>query len=396
MALSKSIHLEKEEMIKKGSYFTPKEIVKIARSWLECVIGSEDFVVDFGVGYGAFISEFLELTNNCIATDLDQEALRVVKREFPQVMTFEENSLVDIGRHKYGIPIESKLIVIGNPPYNDLTSQYKKGEKGIVLADKSVQARDLGISFMKMYAQLEPEYICILHPLSYLIKRANFKSLDYFANWYALSKAIIFSSKKFENIEKGTSEFPVVLALYERKLGGMRDFQSIENFEFGILHSNRTFSLRHFLSVDNWLKKYPSKDKDDEDLQFYTLRDINALKRNRTFLVGQCNNGVKVDIPNLYKYAWLDYFKCNFAPEDTYIYGNLSPLYSKKLDLTEFQKLLISYILAKNTTVYDYYNNKGLLPQVMEHYKLDKPLQSWDRLYEIMNEIMMNPYLGPQ
>ena len=170
LTLSKIEHLSKEDIIKNGSIFTPQHIVKIAEKWLSDKINDNDFIIDFGVGYGAFISEFLNYSNNLIATDIDESSIKLVSSLFPKVKVILENSLINISRSKYGINESDTIIIIGNPPYNDLTSQYKKGQKGNLEIDDSIRARDLGISFLKMYALLQPEYICILHPLSYLIK----------------------------------------------------------------------------------------------------------------------------------------------------------------------------------------------------------------------------------
>lgn len=35
--------------------------------------------------------------------------------------------------------------------------------------------QDLGRAFLKAYATLQPDYICLLHPLAYLTKASNTK-----------------------------------------------------------------------------------------------------------------------------------------------------------------------------------------------------------------------------
>ena len=388
MTLSKIIHLNKTDIIKNGSIFTPDKIVEIARNWTQKYISKTDFIIDFGVGYGSFISKFVDLSNNCIATDIDSQSTELVRELFPTVRTILENSLVNINRAKYGISEESKLVIIGNPPYNDFTSQYKKGEKGAIFQDPVVKSRDLGISFLKMYSILKPNYICVLHPLSYLIKKTNFNSLGSFKNHYRLIRGLVFSSKTFESIKKSNMEFPVVLSLYQASNKGMTEFAFIEKFPFEIIDSNQTFSLVNFNTIDGWLNKYPSNNKTAGDLLFYTIRDINALKRNRTFLKGKVTNGVKVDITNLYKYAWLDYFKFYFKTNNDYLFGNLSPLYDPTLDSSEIKRELISYIVNNNIVVKNHFSSNELMNKIKEHYKINDFVYQFPLLEELIKKLI--------
>lgn len=369
--LSKNTHLNKEEIIKSGSFFTPPHIVNIARSWLDKHINKDDVVIDFGAGYGAFISRFNTLSNKCIATDSDQTSISFLYNNIPNIKTFLENSLIKISRQKYGLTKHDRIFIIGNPPYNNTTSLYQKGKKGSIEMDSLVHSKDLGIAFLKMYSLLQPEYICVLHPFSYLIKKTNFNSLKFFRNNYILEKGLIFSSYEFENIKKSSSEFPVCLALYKRKLKTNMTYDNIQNFSFAILNNNQKFCLNNFSFIDKWVRKYPNKKtKKPSDLQFYTLRDINALKRNKTFLVGDVSNGITVNLATLYKYAWLDYFKHNFKPSNYFLYSNLSPLYSKQLDKSEVKKSLISYIYNNNTTVKTYIDTNNLAAQILNYYEM--------------------------
>ncbi|MGI6674883.1 MAG: hypothetical protein ACOX26_00125 [Bacilli bacterium] len=387
MVTSKIQHLTREEIIKNGSIFTPEHIVAISKLWLSSYIKENDYVIDFGVGYGAFISSFLDLSENCIATDVDEKSIQLVNEHFPQVKTFLENSLIDVTRKKYGIPDDAKLIIIGNPPYNDVTSQYKKGQKGSFEMEDNLKSRDLGISFLKMYSLLNPDIICVLHPLSYLIKKTNFNSLSFFKDKYKLKRGIVFSSKEFESIKKTNTEFPVVLAFYEKNYSEKFEYEDIENFEFEILDNNKLFKLKKYDTIDKKVRKYPTKNKSNKDLQFYTMRDINALKRNRTFLTGKCNNGVKVELEDLYKYAWIDYFKNHFNHSLHYLFGNLSPLYDEIIESSVVKKELISYILNTNDVVLDYYKSKNMITTVKDYYKIENLLISYPKLNKIIDKI---------
>ncbi len=355
MKLSVNTHLSREDIIKNGSIFTPDYIVQLVINQLKGRLTNDSVIIDFGAGYGAFCSAFLKLPHQkIIATDCDEKSIAFIKQEHQGIEVVLENSLKDISGTKY-CDNDSDLVVVGNPPYNDVTSQYKKGQKGSFEMDDDVLARNLGISFLKMYDKINAKYICVLHPLSYLCKKNNFNSLGEFNNHYRLVSGILFSSKHFESIKKTNAEFPVVAALYERSKDRMA-FDYILNFKFDVYETDKKYILSSFNTIDGVVGKYPTKDKKDTDLQFYTLRDINALKRNTTFLVGHCNNGVKVSKDNLYYYAWLDLFKNNFdAGEYQYLFGNLSPLLTIRINNPDFQDQLVAYILNENDIVRDYY-----------------------------------------
>lgn len=360
MSLSKNTHLTSSEMIKKGSFFTPEHISSLVFNYVKPILKDDDVIVDFGAGYGAFELAFQSVTNQIITTDIDETSLIELKKTFPSIHTIFENSLINIDRKKYCTENQN-LISIGNPPYNDTTSIYKKGEKGENHCDPVLKARDLGISFLKLYAELQSAYVCVLHPLAYLIKKSNFKSLGQFKDNYKLTKATIFSSLEFESIKKGNSAFPVVAAFYERTENGM-DFDYISNFSFDILNSSSKFRLNDYDTIDGKIPKYPDKENYYyEGLQFYTLRDINALKRNATFIDGFCANGIKVTLENLYQYAWLEYFKATFNPvENGYIFGNLSPLYDKAIETTEKKKELIRYVWDNKPIIQKYFTYETL------------------------------------
>ena len=184
--LSINTHLSKEDIIKNGSIFTPDYIVDLIVNQIKDKLNDNSVVIDFGAGYGAFCSAFLNLPHKrIIATDCDKTSIDFIKQEHQGVETILENSLLNINRNKYGED-NDELVVIGNPPYNDVTSQYQKGKKGSFDMDKDVSARDLGISFLKMYEKINAKYICVLHPLSYLCKKNNFKSLEAFKDHYKL------------------------------------------------------------------------------------------------------------------------------------------------------------------------------------------------------------------
>ena len=224
-------HLDGAERINLGSFYTPKKYVSLVGEWLvRYGLSSGRAVLDSSCGYGAFFELRESLPGNrYLGNDTDEVALRTVQRFFPEVETFCENALFDVSRKKFGVRNGESLVVVGNPPYNDVTSQINRGVKRSELpVDADLKSRDLGISFLKSYDKLEADYAAILHPLSYLIKKANFKAVGAFFENYSLLEHIVFDSREFAGTSK-TSGFPVVVALYGRTPGRGIRFDDVWN-----------------------------------------------------------------------------------------------------------------------------------------------------------------------
>ena len=71
----------------------------------------------------------------------------VLKNVRADVFKIETNLLQNVLRSKFGIEENQKLIIIGNPPYNNKTLIIKNGVKSLFAIDKNLSHRDLGISF---------------------------------------------------------------------------------------------------------------------------------------------------------------------------------------------------------------------------------------------------------
>ncbi|WP_156935937.1 hypothetical protein [Mycoplasmopsis primatum] len=119
------------------------------------------------------------------------------------------------------------------------------------------------------------------------------------------------------------------------------------------------FRLLDIKTIDQEVNKYPKKGSNN-GLQFYTIRDINALMRNASFIEGNTTNGVSVSSDNIYQYGWLLYFKNNFKPSNNeYLYGNLSPLYPENIT-SEFKNTAAFYAFNNNLLVRKYYSRKTI------------------------------------
>ena len=304
-------HLEYKDRVNLGSYYTPPKIVEMAWELIKSYIDSETTIIDSACGYGDFLKNYGQsLTIGC---DVDEDAIDIAIKNTDKVKYYRTNSLSNVSREKFGIPQQTKrLIVVGNPPYNDKTSLIRKKIKHVDFdVDEDITSRDLGISFLRSYNKLEADFICILHPLSYLIKQTNFKQLKDFAANYKLVDGILISSGEFPESAKHTP-FPIIIGFYQRDNKGM-EYDYIRSFPFRIVDGTR-FCLSDFDYITSYIRKYPSKKHQplsDDSLFFWTMRDINALKRNRTFVKNYSNNTIVLDKRKLDYYAYVDVFKRN-------------------------------------------------------------------------------------
>ena len=350
-------HLAYESRVNLGSYYTPAEIVDIAWEMIAPYVNSQTTVIDSACGYGDFLKDCGQAIT--IGCDIDETAIEVAQKHNDEVQFFQTNALCNVLRAKFSIPHQSHLIVVGNPPYNDKTSLIRHNIKDVNFdIDEDIACRDLGISFLRSYNKLEADVICVLHPLSYLIKPTNFRFLKEFTTNYRLIDGLLISSWVFPESAKHTP-FPIVLALYRRDTQGM-EYSFIRSFRFRIADKdNKTraapikpergamsiedFCLADFDYISNYIDKYPKKknrptdvdgdsyrSKNDDLLFFWTMRDINALKRNRTFVESYSANTIVLDKRKLDYYAYVDVFKRNLHRLPFY-FGNCDVLIDDNL-----------------------------------------------------------------
>ena len=351
-SFSKQFHLTEDKEIQNGAVFTSPEIVRISLDMLKPYINSDSVICDFGAGYGAFVKEALSYfpDSEILATEIDPFSCCFLQSHFPGLKVYRENSLL-FSFHTG----ERPFVAIGNPPYNDFTSQYKKNQKGTAECLDEFKARDIGVSFLKMFSAIDPDLVCILHPLSYLIKKQNFLSLSCFFDKYVLVDGVVFSSHEFASLAIKHTEFPVVAALYKRSPEPMT-FEFANQFRFRVYRTSSDFIPGSFITIDGAVSKYPRKhnrpnESSDYCTLFYTLRDINALRRNQTFLGKWCPNALYVPVDKFLDYVWIDVFKRYFDQgEIDYLFGNLSPLFPGRQLICKF-KSSITYDAFKNNSV---------------------------------------------
>lgn len=329
-------HLDEKSTINLGSYYTPTHLIVLVDEMLKKAV--DDFekytILDSSCGYGSFLR--FDRKNRLIGVDIDKQAIEEAKKYAKNAELICENSLKNIKRKTFNIDEDEKLIIIGNPPYNDKTSIIRNRIKNLsTQIDSDVKTRDLGISFLLSYDKLQAEYVCVLHPLSYLIKKSNFSLLSGFAKNYKLTDGVIFNSQEFSNTSR-TTGFPILAGLYHRDGAGM-NYDFIQNFEFKIKDGG-VLRLNSFDTIKNYIHKYPNKKtiKENEKLvaKFYTLRDINALKRNRTFIESDSDNTVYISEEKFPYYCYIDIFK-RYIDRLPYFLGNCDVI----IDNEKFQQI---------------------------------------------------------
>ncbi|MDR2524554.1 MAG: SAM-dependent methyltransferase [Candidatus Nomurabacteria bacterium] len=336
-------HLSHKSQIDLGSFYTPKHLVDITLDILKRNINNyNDFtLIDTSCGYGSFLraNDFVKV----IGADIDKKAINKAREQTKGVRFVTTNSLKNISRDIFGIREKEKLIIAGNPPYNDTTSIIRQNIKDKTAMDEidgDVRTRDFGMSFLLSYDKLKADYICVLHPLSYLIKKSNFALLKNFAKNYRLVDGLIISSHEFSDTSRSMA-FPILIAFYRRDKQGM-DYKYIKNHEFNV-KDDGTFRLSDFDTIANYVQKYPNKkflnDNDKPVARFWTLRDINALRRNRTFIENDTYNTVYILTEKLPYYCYIDVFK-QYIDKMPYFIGNCDVI----IDHDEFLKIRECFI----------------------------------------------------
>ncbi|MBU1702848.1 SAM-dependent methyltransferase [Patescibacteria group bacterium] len=327
-------HLNYIDTVNLGSYYTPEIIVDLAYSILQRNVPNiEDFtILDSSCGYGSFLTK-KNIAKRLIGADIDEKAISEAKKRIDGVDFVYQNSLVSVFRKNLAIENNEKLVAIGNPPYNDTTSIIRNSIKDASTQDKidsDIKTRDLGMSFLLSYNKLQTDYVCVLHPLSYLIKKANFALLSKFAENYKLIDGMIISSHEFSDTSRGMA-FPILIALYKRDQDGMT-YDYIQDYQFKV-KDDGLLRLKDFDTIVNYVQKYPNKkylNKNDKPVaKFWTLRDINALKRNRTFIDSDTYNTVYILMEKLPYYCYIDVFK-QYADKMPYFIGNCDVIIDNK------------------------------------------------------------------
>ena len=307
-----SRHLGVVGRVNLGSFYTPAKYVNIVGGWLlKYGVGRGWTIADLSCGYGAFFElGDVDGLSECrfVGNDIDSEAVEKAQGIFTNVVWSVRNALKDVSRKNFSFGETERLVIVGNPPYNDVTSQINQKVKTKEFSiDADLKTRDLGMSSLLAYDKLKAEYVAVLHPLSYLVKKSNFSATRQFFSNYELIEHVIFPSCEFAGTSK-TSAFPVIVAMYRRNVGHGFSYDEVQSMWFRTVDGVE-FSLSGFDYVTDEIEKYPSDRRYEPEILFYTMRDINALRRSRTFIKERIANAVDVDPQKLAYYCYVDCFK---------------------------------------------------------------------------------------
>lgn len=336
-----SSHLPDTRKANLGKYYTPKEIVETVKNEISSEIRSDTCIMDLACGCGAF----LELFDDChiIGRDIDAQAIEILDL-FNFTNVAADNSLLNVGREKYGLSPSDDLIIIGNPPYNDTSSINKrystKAKSKREPEDDDIHCRDIGRSFLEAYAKLAPRRMCVLHPLAFLTKRVNFQNLKYLQKNYRLVNSIIFKSTVFRDLYGGTP-FPIVISTYQRDPDGM-DYSYIRDFTFSIYGSPKKFKLSRIEQaghdhIHQTVTGFDLSHDSDIGLYHYNFRDMNSLNkanfREEEYRAFHKDTMLVVNFQDLWKYCYVNCIKKFLLPQlgedEYYILGNLNPIINR-------------------------------------------------------------------
>ena len=303
-------HLGFADRVNGGAFYTPARYVDLVGRWLaERGIPDGCTFLEPSCGYGAFFALRKVFPRaRFVGNDIDPAAVAVARARHPGVELHVGNVLLGVSRSRFGIGAGETLCIVGNPPWNDVTSQIRQSVKTArTPADPDVASRDLGLSSLLAYAKLGADFVAVLHPLSYLVKKPNFNAAGNFFRNYAMLESLVFSSQRFSDTSRFRG-FPVVVALYRRAPGNGLSYGDVRTMLFRTEEGD-SFRLSDREYVDDFANKYPTCERYRPEILFYTMRDVNALSRSRTFIAERCPGAVDVDPSKLDYYCYADVFK---------------------------------------------------------------------------------------
>lgn len=384
--LNNGVFYTNEELVLKTISYIQKQIIQKNKNKTNYVF------LDLGCGDGSFSLKFASFFADykVIAVDKDKKAianLNKLKKELKlnNLVIFYEDVLNVLDRNNYRIKEDDVLIVIGNPPYNNMFSLYQKNNKDASYNfNPLIKARDLGLMFLNVINVLKADYVCVLHPFSYLIKKTNFKSCKFYAH-YILNYGYLFESTLFDAL-KNKQSFCVGLFCYERHKNDViknDTYEKVLDFNYEVRKNEKeilSFIPSHLCTITNTfkgLKKYPNHKKyqnidlkSNDFIFFYTLRDFNALNRNQTFLKNVSSNAIILNkkTDDLLPYYWCDFLKRNQKA----VFKKLKDIY---FVLSNFDVFCLKNIEDKKETVFLSKTNKTINDALLKEIKIENILK---------------------
>ena len=166
----------------------------------------------------------------------------------------------------------------------------------------------------------------------------------------------IFKSALFPNCSK-TSPFPICGSLFLKNKNGF-SYDALKNFIFTV-EDGANFSMNEFAYVN--IEKYPkqfSPAKHLSGVYFYPQRDINSLKRNKSFVFDYAANLICIEKNLLKYYVYLDVFK-DFIYHTPYYFRNHNVMINYKL-FAHYENSFITYAVKKHPALKIYFKDLPL------------------------------------
>jgi len=382
-----------------GAYYTPDNIVELGKRELEALLGSlkEYVILDPACGCGSFLFKNWN-AKKVIGADIDPNVVEIISflttiLKKSNIKVIYTNSLCKADREKFGIEEKEKLIVVGNPPYNDKTSKNKRNVKRKIqeleCIDEELKKKDIGMSFFELCVKLKAEAVCLVHPFSYFIKKRNYDQLANFFAHYRLMVSYVFSSNVFNTRR---IPFPMAISVFLRNIAGS-SWEFLQRFPYKILNTNMIIIPERIETCDGYIDKYGKKECFSETgLFFFNFRDINSLIANGAFSENtNCRDYIPIKKKDLYKYAYLNSLKHHWKPKEdlSYVFGNFSPLCRREhLENRDYQALFLADAIIHNYKKIKQFDFRrpnslvvasGILKQILEttRWDLGKKFHSW-------------------
>ena len=132
-------HLSYKEMTDFGCFYTPQKFVDKLINMIKTNVHDykEYTYLDSSCGYGSFLKSLYPLKT--IGCDIDKQAIEKAKLIYSNSEYYTLNALHNFTRDSILISKNEKLIIIGNPPYNDTTSKVKNEIKMYPFTQNQVQ-----------------------------------------------------------------------------------------------------------------------------------------------------------------------------------------------------------------------------------------------------------------
>lgn len=381
-----------------GAYYTPDKIVDLGKRELESLLGTlEEYVIfDPACGCGSFLFKNWK-AKRIIGADIDTNVVEIMNflttLMQEKVRIVHTNSLCGVGRAKFGIEEKEKLIIVGNPPYNDRTSNNKRGIKQkspeLECVDEDLKKRDVGMSFFELCVKLKADAVCFVHPFSYFIKKRNYDQLKNFFAHYRLKSSYVFSSSVFNTRR---TPFPVAISIFLRDTRGS-SWEFLQKFSYNILDTKLIVVPERIETCDGYIEKYGKRECASETgLFFFNFRDLNSLTANGAFSEHtNCRDYIPVKRNEFYKYAYLNSLKHHWKPKEglSYIFGNFSPMCKREdLENRDYQALFMADAIIHNyrkIKQLDFHRqdsfvvSSGMLKQILEtaRWNLGEKFRLW-------------------